>query len=196
MKFRLSSLPLWIVASVAGVLPAAGANDATYAAVTARIFAGLGGLEAEFPAIDWSEEIKKARVLSDGSGGFSIERDVEWVLDRPGEPPSKTNGVRPVYKPGGFWIRLTFFRGPWRGAAVFQSVDFGDLHVWFDYGYHDDPSVIRAVGQIIENERAAFERVSPPESDQPKRASALSRKARIAPWSRGSEPVLMRSQFP
>lgn len=158
MRARLSFLVPCLIAITAFPGAAWATSDTDYHAVTTRIFARIGALKIRSPAIDWSEEIKKATVAPDGSGGFSIERDVEWVLDRPTESVSKRNARRAVFKPGGFWIRLTFYRGPWTGAAMFQSIDFGDLHLWFDYGYKDDATVISAIARIVDEERRAFEK--------------------------------------
>src|SRR5687767_13747735 len=137
MRFQISFVVACLVAIAAFPSVGFGTTDAEYAAVTTKSFARIGALKTKSPAVNWSEEIKRAKVEPDGSGRFSIQRDVEWVLDRPAEPTSKQNGQRPVYKPGGFWINLTFYRGSWGGAAMFKSVDFGDLHLWFDYGYKD-----------------------------------------------------------
>lgn len=147
---------------------ASGASNSEYAALTKRIFDRIEALKDEDPKLDWTEEIKSAKVESDGAGVLSIQRGVEWVLERPKEPPSKLNGSRPVYQPGGFWIRLTFYRGSWGGAAMFQSIDFGDLHLWLAYGYKEDATAIRAIARIVEEERRAFEKTLPPESNGPK----------------------------
>ena len=167
MRFRLPFAVACLVA-VAALPPVAfGTGDAEYAAVTTRIFGRIGALKSGSQALDWAEEIKRAKVGPDGAGAFSLQRDVEWVLERPSELPGKLNGSRPVYRPGGFWIRLTFYRGSWEGAAVFKSVDFGDLHLWFDYGYKDDASAIRAIAKIVEEERRAFEKALQSKASEP-----------------------------
>jgi hypothetical protein len=157
MRLRLSLIAFSLVAFSVGSAILHAAGNPEYAAVTARIFQRIGALERQSPAVDWTQEVKKAKVMPDGVGGLAVEHGVEWVIDRPDELPSKLNGARPVYKPGGFWFRLTFFRGPWKGAAVFQSIDFGDLHLWFESGSKDNVAIIRAVAQIIEEEHRAFE---------------------------------------
>jgi hypothetical protein len=161
MRFRLPILALLTAVFSAFSNATLEASDADYAAVSARILARIGALKAGSPSINWSEEIKRAVVAPDGSGAFSMQREVEWVLDRPGEPPSKQNGRRPVYRPGGFWINLTFYRGTWKGAAVFRPIDFGDLHLWLDYGYKDDPAIVRAIAAIVEEEQRAFQATRP-----------------------------------
>jgi hypothetical protein len=180
MRFRVPFVVSCLATIAAFSNAALGASDAEYAAVTARIFARIGALKTGSPSINWSEEIKRASVAPDGSGVFSIQRDVEWVLDRPGESPSKLNGRRPVYRAGGFWINLTFYRGSWKGAAVFQPIDFGDLHLWLDYGYKDDPAIVRALAAIVEAECRLFK------AAQPKSTAPNQPPEPTAPSDRGS----------
>lgn len=172
MRLRSPFAGFCLVMTIAFPGVGRGATDADYAALTKRIFDRVGALKDREPKLDWSEEIKRARVEPDGSGTFSIERGVSWVLDRPTERPSKLNGSRPAYQPGGFWIHLTFYRGAWKGAAAFYSIDFGDLHLWFDYGYKDDATAITAVARIVEEERRAFEKTFPPGPSAPNQPAA------------------------
>src|SRR6185503_9200177 len=83
-----------------------------------------------------------------------FEHGVTWALDDPSQPAGKRNARRAVFEKDGFWISLHFYRGAWQGAAVFRPVEFGDLKLWFSYGYRlgDDPAVIAAVARIIDEE--------------------------------------------
>lgn len=158
-RFRLLVLIAGVFAIVAHAPAAFGTEDAEYAAITTRILDRIGTLKIGAPPLDWAAETKKVKVDGTGGAAFSIERNVTWVLERPGQLPSKLNARRAVFGLGGFWIYLTFYRGPWGGAAVFTPVDFGDLHVWLDYGYKDDATAIAEVTKIIEEERRNFERM-------------------------------------
>ena len=76
----------------------------------------------------------------------------------PAKPASKLNARRENFGKNGFWIRLHFYRGTWKGAAMFVPVEFDDLKLWFSYGYRpgDDSAIIVAVSKIIEDEKRAF----------------------------------------
>jgi hypothetical protein len=163
MRVQVSLMAISVAANFVFSPPVCGAGDSEYADVTGRIIQRIGTLTNLFPAVDWPQAVPKAKVLPDGSGNLAVEYAVEWVRDHPGELPSKLNGVRPVYTLGGYWFRLTFLRGPWIGAAVFPGIDFGDLHLWFESDYKDDAAVIRAIAQIIEEERRAFESGAKPD---------------------------------
>jgi hypothetical protein len=85
-----------------------------------------------------------------------FEFNVTWVLDDATKPPSKLNGRRAVFGKDGYYFDLTFFRGKWKGAAIFWPVEFGDLHVWFDFGQGGNASVIAAITTILREENEAF----------------------------------------
>lgn len=101
-----------------------------------------------------------------GGGGNSVatlyyEYRTTWILEDPTAPHSKTNGRRASYGEGGFWFRLHFYRGRWRGAAFFFPIEFGDLKLWFQYGHGGDASVIAAVTAVLREENMAFCRLHP-----------------------------------
>jgi hypothetical protein len=84
------------------------------------------------------------------------EYRVTWVLDDPTRPADKRNGRRPVYGEGGYWFSLQFYRGDWRGAAVFLPIQFGDLKLWFDVGHGGNAAEIAAIAAIVREERVLF----------------------------------------
>lgn len=135
-------------------------SDDEYEAITRRIMGRVVALNEKFPQLN---EIPNGIVRKGqgGAGGLGLHYKVKWVLDDPAKPASKLNGRRAVYEKGGFWFHLTFYRGRYQGAAKHRPILFGDLRLWFDYGYEKDASVIAAVTKTINEEKSAFARKHP-----------------------------------
>lgn len=131
-------------------------KESDYRAVSQRIIRRVVALQTTYPVL---AGIKEREVAIDGTGALSFEQGVTWVLDDPSKPAGKLNARRENFSPDGFWISLQFYRGTWEGAAVFLPTEFGDLKLWFSYGYRkgDNPVVIAAVARIIDEEKKAFE---------------------------------------
>ena len=131
-------------------------DDAEYEAVTRRIISRIVALKSNYPDL---EGIREPLVLDGGLAHLEFEHGVAWTLDDPAEPASKLNARRENFDKNGFWIRLHFYRGTWQGAAMFIPVEFGDLKLWYSYGYRpgDDPMIIVAISKFIEEEKKAFD---------------------------------------
>jgi hypothetical protein len=119
-------------------------SDEEYNNISKGILARIMALKGIFPS------------LLNMTSADHYEFNVTWVLDDATKPPSKLNGRHAVFGKDGYYFNLTFFRGEWKGAAVFRSVEFGDLHVWFDFGHGADASVIAAVTTILREENETF----------------------------------------
>lgn len=78
-----------------------------------------------------------------------FEHNVTWKLANPSQPASKLNAREAMYGKDGFWFRLHFYQGNYLGAAVFKPIEFGELKLWFDYGYAEDARAIEAIAKII-----------------------------------------------
>jgi hypothetical protein len=127
--------------------PAAKLNPAAQ-----RILERIAALKKTMPAL---AQLPSPAIDDDGNATLYFERGVTWKLEDPTQPASKLNARLAEYEPGGFWIRLYFYQGPWRGAAMFRATDLGDKqNLWFSYGYRpgDDAAVIIAIAKLIDEE--------------------------------------------
>ena len=119
-------------------------SEAEYEQVSRRILDRVAALRTTFPTVEGMKS------------PAHFEYNVTWVLDDPTQPHGKLNAKRAVFGKDGYWFSLQFYRGDWKGAAMFLPVEFGDLKLWFDYGHGGEASVIAAIAAIIKEENAAF----------------------------------------
>ncbi|MDP6356349.1 MAG: hypothetical protein QF473_14665, partial [Planctomycetota bacterium] len=134
-------------------------KDEEYLAIAERIVTTVVGLQKNFASL-------KGMRVNQRDGDLPtlyFEHGVTWALDDASKPHSKLNARRPIYEEDGFYISLTFYRGRWQGAAKFLPHDFGDLKLWFRYGYRPrgDSSVIAEVTKIIKAEQQRFRKQFP-----------------------------------
>jgi hypothetical protein len=123
-----------------------------------RILERVQALRKTLPQL---ENLKPPEIDDSGNATLYVERGVTWKLEDPTQPASKLNARIAEFAADGFWVRLHFYRGPWRGAAFFSAIDLGDnQNLWFSYGYKpgDDSAVITAISKIIEAERPRVEK--------------------------------------
>jgi len=132
-------------------------SDETYRDIAKRILLRVEGLRGKHrslkdlpsPTFSFSNDTQAVAALH-------YEYRVDWKLDDPTKPHSKTNARQPVYGEGGYWFSLRFYRGRYEGAAMFFPIEFGDLKLWFEYGHAGDTSVIVAVTDILGEENEKF----------------------------------------
>lgn len=120
-------------------------------------------------------------IIENGEATIAYDRSVRWVPDDASQPDTKLNGKRVDFDKDGFYIQLSFYRGPWQGTAEFTPIDFGDLHLWYSWGCRpgdgepitgegikvdlpaagaspdDVRNMISAIGQIIKEEKEKFD---------------------------------------
>jgi hypothetical protein len=123
---------------------AAASIETAYAVVCRRILERVGALREEFGSMHAMQS------------PAHHEYNVTWMLDDPAQPAGKRNARRAVYGEDGYWFSLQFYRGEWRGAAVFIPIEFGDLKLWFDFGHAGNAAEISAITAILREERARF----------------------------------------
>lgn len=131
-------------------------TEADYEGVAKRIFDRVVGLKNEHPAL---QGLEAPRIREGGDSRLAFEHGVTYEKV---EVPSGKKGTarRPVYDEDGVSLRLTFYRGAWTGAAMFEPTSFGDLHLWVDVhaGAGDSAQAItREVVEIVRAEKAAFD---------------------------------------
>ncbi len=150
---RRSFMGLGLLVSMSPWRARAEAEAIDYRALSLRILERIDALRYDFPAVNWPA-FDPARIAADGSASFAIAHAVTWQLEHPEQAASHFNANVPQYGSQGFYARLTFYRGAWRGAAAFVPIDFGDLHAWFESGTGDDhyTAVIVAIATILAEE--------------------------------------------
>ena len=118
-----------------------------------RILERVDALKKTLPQL---QQLPAPVIDDEGHATLYFEQGVTWKLEDPAKPASKLNARLAEFEPGGFWIRLYFYQGPWRGAAVFNATDLGEgQNLWFSYDYRpgDDAAVVAAISKIIEEEQ-------------------------------------------
>ena len=174
------ALAMGFLSGCAQKLPDPVPTEADYKAVSSRIIDRVAALKSTYPVLEG--------IAPRSTDDLYFEHGVTWALDDPSQPAGKRNARFEIFDRDGFWIRLHFYRGAWAGAAMFMPVEFGDLKLWFSYGYRpgDDPAVIAAVSRIIDEEKKAFDAGRMPRTNFQWNAIPAS----TARWNSSCEPKI------